>query len=101
MAVRAVRIERDQDMRPHATDVGGDLFARFQRVGTIELAVTVVEQRYLADAKLRRRRPQLGFARAADDFRTRRGSRIIVTATFSARGRYDVGPDALARVLRE
>ena len=101
MAVRAERIEGDDDLRPDASNVAGDLLARLGRIDAIQLAIEIVQQAHLAHAELACRRAQLGLACSPDDRRPRRRALVVEPPALAASRRHDEGLDAFSRVFRE
>ena len=101
MAVGAERIEGDDHVRPDASNVAGDLFARLCRIDAIQLAIEIVEQADLAHAKLACRGAQLGLACLPDDSRPRRRALVVEPPALAASRRHDEGLDAFSRILRE
>ena len=101
MAVRAERIEGDDDVRADAAYVTGDRLARLGRIDAVELAVEIVEHDHLAHAELVCRRAQLGLARAPDDVGPGPGSLVVESPALAARGGHHERLDPFARILRE
>ena len=101
VAVGAERIERDDHLRPDASNVAGDFFARLCPIDAIQLAIEVIQQAHLAHAKLACRGPQLGLACTPDDSRPRRRALVVEPPALAASRRHDEGLDAFSRVFRE
>ena len=58
--------ERHDDVRADSSDVRGDALDRLPRVGAVEVAVAVVEQRHVANAQRGGRRAKLTLADSSE-----------------------------------
>ena len=99
--VGAEWIERDDHLRPDASNVAGDFFARLCPIDAIQLAIEVIQQAHFAHAKLACRRAQLGLACLPDDGRPRRRAFVVEPPALAASRRHDERLDAFSRILRE
>lgn len=99
VAVGANLIERQHDLRAHATQMPDDLADGFVGIRLIQVSVRVVEKADLLDSEHGSRVQELLFPDSAHGFRTRILGAVMLAAALSPRCGYDVDLDSLRTVL--
>ena len=105
MPVRAVRAERDDDLRPQAADVMRDPADRVRGVGLVEQLILVLEERDFMDAQYGSRRFELLLTDPRQRVRTGMAGialrMAVKPAALAARRDDQRHLDAFGRVLRD
>jgi len=101
MAIRALRTERNDDLRSDPAKVTGDFLDRFGRVDLIERAIRIVEEPDFSEAQLCSGRQQLGLTRLADDVRSRRLLAVSEPTAFASGRCHQIGRHSLGRTFRQ
>src|SRR6266496_3651691 len=101
MAIRPVRTERNDHVRPDPPQMPGDPGGSLRRICRVKGAVLVVEEYHLSESQFLCRGAQFSLARPPDDCGPGRFTIVEETATLAARGRHQIRLNTLAGILRQ
>src|SRR5688572_2262831 len=99
VTVTSIRSKRSDDMRPDATNMGCNLSLGFDGIGSIEVAIDVVEKICAANSQLPGRGAQFRFTHLANDVQLGPHGSVSETAALAARRRYQVRVNPFLRIF--
>src|SRR3954469_15623819 len=101
MAVRAIRTERHDNVWFDAADEPHDLSLRLDRIGTVKVAIDVIEKLNLPDSEFPARRTQLRLTHFTDELKRGSHGRLSEAAALSSCRSQKIGLDSFFRVAGE